>query len=348
MSEDRLQKLKYFRGALDSQDSILEQGIKTNSLTSISPAGARPIKHIFNEISTEFPGLILPFEYYGVPEVIRQQIAAARHKIQDEIEVLERDAYDEAHRNDLRVDISDARRLLKKRIEEVGSLLSSRGTGDSGFGFLLWRAKVERTLESIYVTPRNAQRCIGALDGPGSEETLELRHRITLAENFLCLLDEDLSVRKPTAPGSVEAHSTGSKIFLGHGGSLQWLEVKDFLETRLHLQTDEFNLEPAAGFSTVERLTAMLKVAQFAFLVMTGEDEQPDGRVRARENVVHEAGLFQGRLGFKRAIILLEEGCEEFSNKYGLTDIRFNKRHIVGCFENIRRTLEREGIIEKS
>jgi predicted nucleotide-binding protein len=38
----------------------------------------------------------------------------------------------------------------------------------------------------------------------------------------------------------------------------------------------------------------------------------------ARLNVVHEAGLFQGSLGFKKAIILLEEGCEEFCNIVGL------------------------------
>ena len=31
--------------------------------------------------------------------------------------------------------------------------------------------------------------------------------------------------------------------------------------------------------------------------------------VKARMNVIHEVGLFQGRLGFERAIVLLEEGC---------------------------------------
>ena len=50
-----------------------------------------------------------------------------------------------------------------------------------------------------------------------------------------------------------------------------------------------------------------------AFLVLTAEDEQTDGTLHARENVIHEAGLFQGRLGFEKAIILLEEGCQEFS-----------------------------------
>ena len=63
-------------------------------------------------------------------------------------------------------------------------------------------------------------------------------------------------------------------------------------------------------------------------------------------NVVHEAGLFQGRLGFTKAIILLQEGCEEFSNIEGLGQIRFPKGNIQAVFEEIRRVLEREGLIE--
>jgi predicted nucleotide-binding protein len=34
--------------------------------------------------------------------------------------------------------------------------------------------------------------------------------------------------------------------------------------------------------------------------------------------VIHEAGLFQGKLGFARAIVLLEQDCNEFSNIAGL------------------------------
>jgi predicted nucleotide-binding protein len=52
----------------------------------------------------------------------------------------------------------------------------------------------------------------------------------------------------------------------------------------------------------------MLDDAGFAFLVLTGEDELKEGQLQARMNVVHEAGLFQGRLGFEKAIVLLEEG----------------------------------------
>jgi predicted nucleotide-binding protein len=81
---------------------------------------------------------------------------------------------------------------------------------------------------------------------------------------------------------------------------------------------------------------------------MTAEDETEDGKVRARENVVHEAGLFQGKLGFERAIILREEGCEEFSNIKGLVQIEFPRGNIMAVSEEIRRTLEREGLISKS
>jgi predicted nucleotide-binding protein len=138
----------------------------------------------------------------------------------------------------------------------------------------------------------------------------------------------------------------GSKIFIGHGRSMVWRDLKDFITDRLKLPHDEFNAEPVAGISNTERLTAMMRDAAFAFLVLTAEDEQPDGRKQARMNVIHEVGLFQGRLGFNRAIVLLEDGCEEFSNIAGLGQIRFPKGQIGAKFEEIRRVLEREGIVD--
>ena len=134
-------------------------------------------------------------------------------------------------------------------------------------------------------------------------------------------------------------------VFVGHGQSPLWKDVKDFLADRLGVEYEEFNRESTAGISTKERLLEMLDRCCFAFLVMTAEDESSDGRFHARQNVVHEAGLFQGRYGFERAIILLEEGCEEFSNIHGIGQIRFHKGNIMAASENIRRVLEREGIL---
>lgn len=145
-------------------------------------------------------------------------------------------------------------------------------------------------------------------------------------------------------PSSASANG-GSAVFIGHGRSEQWRVLKDFVKERLGLPHEEFNRVPTAGIGTQERLTEMLERCGFALLVLTAEDLHNNGSLHARENVIHEAGLFQGTLGWRKAIILLEEGCDEFSNIVGLGQIRFPTGNIAACFEEIRRVLEREGLL---
>ena len=143
-----------------------------------------------------------------------------------------------------------------------------------------------------------------------------------------------------------DSRPTGESVFIGHGRSQLWRELKDFVSERLGLPWDEFNRVPVAGVTNIARLSEMLDNAGVALLVLTAEDELADGSEQARQNVVHEAGLFQGRLGFGRAIVLLEEGCEEFSNIQGLGQIRFSTGQISAAFEEVRRVLEREGFVD--
>ncbi|MGW6715136.1 TIR domain-containing protein [Streptomyces globisporus] len=137
----------------------------------------------------------------------------------------------------------------------------------------------------------------------------------------------------------------GSKVFIGHGGnSKEYLQLGVWL-TNEGLEWEVFDREPTAGHSTKERLSEMLDNAQIAFLLMTAEDETKDGEMRARENVVHEVGLFQGRLGFSKAIILVEDGCKRFSNISGIGQIRFPRGDIRPAFDEIRAVLRREGVL---
>ncbi len=148
--------------------------------------------------------------------------------------------------------------------------------------------------------------------------------------------------------GQVQAtrrQATGTKVFIGHGHVAVWKDLRDFLRDRLGLDYEEFNRTSAAGMATTERLSEMLDNANFAFLVLTAEDLHADHTCHARENVTHEAGLFQGRLGFRKAIMLLEDGCEEFSNIVGLGQIRFRRDNLAAKYDEIRAVLEREGII---
>lgn len=147
------------------------------------------------------------------------------------------------------------------------------------------------------------------------------------------------------ASRNVAASRIGTNVFIGHGRSSAWRELKDFVRDRLGLPFDEFNRVPVAGVTNIARLSEMMDAAAIAFVIMTAEDEQSDGKLQARMNVIHEVGLFQGRLGFTKGIVMLEEGCEEFSNIQGLGQIRFPEGRISAAFEEVRQVLEREGVL---
>jgi predicted nucleotide-binding protein len=165
----------------------------------------------------------------------------------------------------------------------------------------------------------------------------ELEKRIAHVRRMVDLLD--------SIPKATKTQLQGKRIFIGHGRSPLWRELKDFIADRLGLPWDEFNREPVAGVTTSDRIERMMSDAAFALLIMTAEEEHADSKVYARPNVIHEVGLFQGKLGIRRAIILLEESCSEFSNIYGLSQIRFPPGDIAARFEEIRRVLEREGLL---
>ncbi len=176
-----------------------------------------------------------------------------------------------------------------------------------------------------------------SIDLPEQLARPELEKRIKQLRRTIAALE--------ALPQNSASPMTGKRVFFGHGRSPLWRELKDFVTDRLRLPWDEFNREPVAGISTLERLEAMRAEAAFAFLVMTAEEQHADDSIHARPNVIHEVGLFQGSLGPRRAIVMLEEGCSEFSNIVGVGQIRFPKHNIAASFEEVRRVLEREGLI---
>ena len=132
------------------------------------------------------------------------------------------------------------------------------------------------------------------------------------------------------------------KVFIGHGQSLQWRDLKDHLQDQHGYEVIAYEMGSRAGHSIRDVISDMLEKSSFAILVMTGEDKTPDGRLRPRQNVIHETGLFQGRLGFTKAIVLIEEGTEVFSNIAGVQQIRYAKGNIKETFGDVLAVLKRE------
>lgn len=136
-------------------------------------------------------------------------------------------------------------------------------------------------------------------------------------------------------------------VFVGHGHSGDWQKIKDHLHDQHGYQVEAYEVGARAGHGIRDVLGSMLDASSFALLVMTAEDEVKDTggegeEWRARQNVVHEAGLFQGRLGFHRAIAVVESGVEVFSNLDGVNQIRYDSGHVESTFGHILATLRRE------
>jgi predicted nucleotide-binding protein len=132
------------------------------------------------------------------------------------------------------------------------------------------------------------------------------------------------------------------RVFIGHGRNTLWRDLKDHLHEQHGYEVEAYEIGARAGHSIRDILDEMLKKSSFALLVMTGEDETAEGTLHPRLNVVHECGLFQGRLGFHRAIVLLEDGAEDFSNIAGVHQLRFSKGQIREIYGDVVATLRRE------
>jgi hypothetical protein len=193
---------------------------------------------------------------------------------------------------------------------------------DSAVGNDLCQRKgpsLERAIQQI-------DQILGRLDGMNQEGDIQ---------------DQHLS-------SATSTQSTGdlTSVFLGHGHGPVWSRVQLHLNSDLHLPVEVWESVSRAGRHNVEVLKGFLSTCGFAVLVVTGDDNTHDGVVRARQNVIHEIGLFQGRIGFERVALLEQEGLEGFSNIDGLQRIPFQGIKVEQCFYDLDRMLRREGFIK--
>lgn len=218
--------------------------------------------------------------------------------------------------------------------------------GDSQLLLQIVRELID-LLDSALGKPNDYSRSITACYKDGQTNFYNSQSLQSVRDIIALVKAAQTHIKRPTTilREVTTARREGTKVFIGHGHSKEWLALKDFIEGRMRLEWDEFNRVATAGVSTAERLKKMLDQATIAFLILTAEDETADGEWQARMNVIHEAGLFQGRLGFNRAIVMLEEGCKEFSNIHGLGQIGFPKSNIRAAFHDVELVLEREGIM---
>ncbi len=200
--------------------------------------------------------------------------------------------------------LADYRRGYDSATLDVIAACTSPPADNSAARYLGVRINLQTRIPSKIVILSNSRAAI--------EEVSEVFHKH---------LAESIVTTPPPPPLPV-------RIFVGHGHSGDWRLLKDHLQDKFGYQVDAYEVGARAGHAVRDVLEDMLAGSAFAVLVMTAEDPTPDGDRRARQNVIHELGLFQGRLGWHRAIALVEEGVELFSNIEGVEQIRYQPGNI--------------------
>lgn len=128
------------------------------------------------------------------------------------------------------------------------------------------------------------------------------------------------------------------RVFIGHGGDRKWEAVRDFVEGAGYSAV-AFESEQRASLMTLDVVEEMISGSDVAVIVMTATDQMADGLMRARQNVVHEVGFAQGRIGRFNTILLVEENVERFTNAAGLTEVRFPSGQIHTAREEVLEAL---------
>ena len=130
------------------------------------------------------------------------------------------------------------------------------------------------------------------------------------------------------------------RVFISHGRSADWREVQAYVEKDVGLATLELAQEPSAGQTIIEKLENNASSCDSAVIVMTGDDIDASGQVRARENVMHEIGFFQAKYGRSRVCLLHEEAVSIPTNLSGVVYVPFPEGNIAASFGVLNRELK--------
>jgi predicted nucleotide-binding protein len=163
------------------------------------------------------------------------------------------------------------------------------------------------------------------------------RHRL---EALAKEIDYIFEVRANSNPGGSLSRDMPPAVFITHGRNQVWREVQAFIEKDVGLDTVELEQQPNRGRTIIQKLNDEAEQCGFGVIIMTAEDEAAFGPPRARENVIHEIGFLQGRLGLDRICILHEEGTNVPSNISGIVYIPFPKDTIRAGFGALQRELK--------
>ena len=138
------------------------------------------------------------------------------------------------------------------------------------------------------------------------------------------------------------AKSEALAIVVGHGKSPLWKPLRDRIAEVIRLPCHGFQQVPLPGLGTMAAMLEVMPKSRFAILVLTREDVETEGELATQLNIVRLAGLFQGRLGFTRVLLLLEECATLLPGVKDLPLLVFPEGNPLAVWPKILAILENE------
>ncbi|MDG4788520.1 PfkB family carbohydrate kinase [Micromonospora sp. WMMD1102] len=92
-------------------------------------------------------------------------------------------------------------------------------------------------------------------------------------------------------------------VFIAHDEHPQWRVVRLFIEQNCGLPTYELKSSDLDGHNLAALMRQSLARCSFAVCLLSAKGSGPGARSPANQNIVHQAGIFQGRYGFGRVAI---------------------------------------------
>jgi len=167
-------------------------------------------------------------------------------------------------------------------------------------------------------------------------DDLELRSTIPVPVEYFRIV---------SAIEAAQAARRPPRVFMSHGHSDDWECVQRYIRDDLGIECIEFNQVASKSRTTIQHLHEVAAECSFAIILMTGDDAVGGGEYRARENVVHEIGYFQGRYDLDRVCILHERGTTLPSNIYGITTIGYAAGQVEKTFAKLTMELRAANLL---
>jgi predicted nucleotide-binding protein len=186
--------------------------------------------------------------------------------------------------------------------------------------------------QALPVEPASQMMGTGGQPGP-------MHYSRAQMERLLRDIKEIFEIRAASEHASPIAKSSPRRVFISHGRAKDWYEVQAHIERDLKIASMELAQEANRGGTVIEKLEENSDKCDSAVFVMSGDDEDSNGQVHARENVVHEIGYFQAKYGRRNVVLLHEEGVNIPSNLGGIVYSAYPKGMIRASFGVLDREL---------